>query len=297
MLCTTLEYHAFLTLPLWVLSAIFPYLLPLAIASLLLSVAVCVAAAAQAALPKNKTRRWSRPLTAMLFFLQPIVRGWARYQYRLALRPLPPAARQTLQSVTLRDSGQTLDQVQYWAEQRIDRLAFVAGLLRHLDRQGWPNRADIGWSDYDVEIYDTRWSKLQLTTVTRGTSRRQTTHPLPPAPTLVSQSQAQFLAALRPRIGPLGIRGLRQPWLWLLLLTPPAFCRVPSPRNSGTCKASWWSCSTSLPSDWKLSKVPQDPGPRARGLRRGPTGRVSVRRQGGRKARSRCGVPERSRQT
>ena len=63
MLCTTLEYHAFVTLPLWVLSAVFIYVLPLAIASLLLSVAVCAAAAAQAALPKNKIRRWSRPLT------------------------------------------------------------------------------------------------------------------------------------------------------------------------------------------------------------------------------------------
>ena len=38
-------------------------------------------------------------------------------------------------------------------------------MLRRLEHRGWPNSSDIGWSDYDVEIYDTRWSKLQLTTV------------------------------------------------------------------------------------------------------------------------------------
>ena len=41
MLPTTLEYHVLISLPLWVLSAAFPTLLPVAIASLLISVAFC----------------------------------------------------------------------------------------------------------------------------------------------------------------------------------------------------------------------------------------------------------------
>ena len=77
MLCTTLEYHILVSLPLWVLSATFHYLFPLAVTSLLISLGVCVAAAWQASLPRQKTRWWSRPLVAMLFHLQPIVRGWA----------------------------------------------------------------------------------------------------------------------------------------------------------------------------------------------------------------------------
>src|SRR5439155_2264164 len=89
MLFTTLEYHVLVTLPLWVLSVTFRHLLPLAIASLLISAAVSVAAGAQAALPKAKRRWWSRPLVAMMFFVQPIVRGWARYQGRLSLRGTP----------------------------------------------------------------------------------------------------------------------------------------------------------------------------------------------------------------
>ena len=147
------------TLPLWVLSVTFHPLLPMAITSLLISLGVCVAAGAQAALPRTKRRWWSRPLVAMLFFLQPIVRGWARYQGRLALRPTPLAAQQTLDSIALRDSKESLREVQYWAEQRLDRLALVADILRRLDQQGWPNKSDIGWSDYDVEVYDTRWSR------------------------------------------------------------------------------------------------------------------------------------------
>src|SRR5258708_39832214 len=32
-------------------------------------------------------------------------------------------------------------------------------------RHGWPNKSDIGWSEYDVEVYGSRWSHLQITTV------------------------------------------------------------------------------------------------------------------------------------
>src|SRR5436305_13142038 len=87
MFCTSLEYYAFVTLPLFVFSAPFRFLLPMPMASLAMSLAVCVAAAIQAELPPNRSRPWSRPLVGWLFFLQPIVRGWARYQARLELQP------------------------------------------------------------------------------------------------------------------------------------------------------------------------------------------------------------------
>ena len=165
MLCTNLEYHITVTLPLWILSVNFHRLLPLALTSLLTSIAVCVAAGAQADLPKGKRRWWSRPLVATLFFLQPIVRGLARYQGRLTLRRTPIAAQKTLDSEALRHGKRSLNEVQYWAEQRVERLDLVADLLQRLDLQGWPNKSDIGWSDYDVEVYGNRWSNLQLTTV------------------------------------------------------------------------------------------------------------------------------------
>src|SRR6185369_12479937 len=133
MLCTTLEYHLFVTLPLWVLSVVFFPLLPVAIVALLLPMVMCVAASVQAVLPKRKTMPWSRPLVALLFFLQPIVRGWARYRGRLAVRPLTLAAQESLDSVALRGSKQSLAEAQYWTPQRIDRLTFVASVLRRLE--------------------------------------------------------------------------------------------------------------------------------------------------------------------
>jgi len=76
MLCTSLEYHVLLTLPLMVLSVPFGWMLPLAVTSFAISIGVCTAAAFQADLPRGKRRVWSRPLVALLFFLQPIVREY-----------------------------------------------------------------------------------------------------------------------------------------------------------------------------------------------------------------------------
>jgi len=164
MLCTTLEYHVLVTLPLWVLSVTFHWLLPLAVTSLLVSVAVCVTAGAQATLPRENTRWWSRPLVALLFFLQPIARGWERYAGRLRLRPLTGPPRETLDSVALRDSEESLREARYWSTHRVDRARLVARIIEELNRNGWPNRSDIGWSEFDAEIYGNRWAYLQLTT-------------------------------------------------------------------------------------------------------------------------------------
>jgi hypothetical protein len=173
MLCTTLEYHLFVALPLCVLSVVVPQLLPVAIASLLIPVGLCVAAGAQAVLPRKKAAWWSRLLVALLFFLQPIVRGWARHRGRLALRHSPPAPQETLDSVALRHSGEALGVAQYWAPHRIDRLAWVGSLLKRLERKGWPSRSDMGWSEFDVEIYGSRWSHLQITTMTEDHPRQK----------------------------------------------------------------------------------------------------------------------------
>jgi cellulose synthase/poly-beta-1,6-N-acetylglucosamine synthase-like glycosyltransferase len=141
---SSLQYHVLATLPLLVLSAIFHWLLPLAIASLALSLGVCAAAGAQAELPRNKRRWWSRPLVALMFFLQPIARGWARYQGQLGLPSLPHANRETLDSISLRGGHFSLKETRYWGEQTVERIEFVKSVLECLDRAGWPNKSDIG---------------------------------------------------------------------------------------------------------------------------------------------------------
>ena len=221
MLCTTLEYHLFIVLPLLVLSAIFNHLAPVAIASLLIPICICAAASLQAVLPKNKTDWWSRPLVALLFFLQPIVRGWARYQGRLTLQPLTLAGQESLDSLALRHSKQSLDEVQYWAEQRFERLDFVTAILKRLDQKNWPHRTDIGWSAFDMEIYGSRWSHLQLTTVAEDhPNRRQ-----------MIRCRLRAVASLKAKVacvtllgGELLLIGLIsawRPWSWLILLSLP----------------------------------------------------------------------------
>ena len=265
MLCTSLEYHVFVTLPLWVLSVTFPYLLSLAVASSLVSVAVSVAAAAQASLPRQKIRWWSRPLVALLFLLQPIVRGWARYQQRLTLRAAPMTAQPTLESIARRDSPQPLAEAQYWAEQPVHRLAWVTEIVRRLDEQGWPSKTDIGWSEFDVEIYDTRWSKLQLTTATED-------HP-PGRQVLRCRLRGRWslrakvafwgLAALELVV--LGFVGRSRPWLWLLLLILPLSASFLH-REQRHLQSLIVLLLDRLAKDWKLAPVDlatEDPTPHA----------------------------------
>lgn len=223
MFFTTLEYHVLVTLPLLVLSVPFRQLLPVGIASALISIAICIAAGLQADLPRNKKRFWSRPLVALLFFLQPVVRGWARYQGRLSVRPTPPAAYESLESIQLKDQQVDTGRVEYWSDVWTDRLDFVRNILMRLEEQGWQFKTDTGWSEFDVEIFGNRWTNLQLTTVAEPhcgekqmfRCRLRTSWSLP--------AKVAFWSAFGFEMLIIGIVGNELPWLWLLLLIQPVF--------------------------------------------------------------------------
>ena len=172
MLMTSLEWHVLVTLPLMTLGVAgagvkFPLLLPLSIASLLASVGLCLVAGNQAEIPKTKCTFWSRPLVAWLFFVQPFVRGWARYSERLMLEQTPLSAHETLDTLDLkRRRDDRFEMAGYWADYPVDRMEFLGAILRELDKQGWQNKTDNGWSEFDVEIYGSRWCHLQLITAT-----------------------------------------------------------------------------------------------------------------------------------
>ncbi len=223
MLLTTLEYHLFITLPLWVLSVTFHALLPVAIASLIVSIGVCGVAGIQASLLKSKTRWWSRPLVALLYFLQPIVRGWERHQSRLALRLSPEAARETLDSVTMREGTGSLDETRYWSEKRIERVEFVATILHELDKRGWPNRSDIGWSEFDVEIYGNRWSNVQLITAAEDHPHGRQLIRCRLRATWSLQAKVAFWSLLGLEAIVVGSFGVWLKWIAMVLLTLPLF--------------------------------------------------------------------------
>jgi glycosyltransferase involved in cell wall biosynthesis len=221
MLLTTLEYHVLVTLPLWVLAISIRPLLPLAIAALLVSLGVCAAAGVQAQIPRGKARWWSRLLVATLFFLQPIVRGLARYRGRLTPQAAPLAPKENLDSIALLHSKRSLDEASYWAEQPVERVAVVAEILRRLEQQGWPVRSDIGWSEYDLEVYDTRWSKLQVTTVAEEHSRGRQCVRLRLRPRWSMRASLAFWTLCGLEAILLSWFATAHPWLWLMLLTLP----------------------------------------------------------------------------
>lgn len=252
---SSLEYHVLLTLPLLVLSPTFHLMYPLAVTSLGLSLGVCIAAGVQAELPKSKCRHWSRPVVALLFFLQPIVRGWARYQGKLGLQSAPQATKETLDSVALRGSRHSLGEVCYWGEQSVDRIGFVTTILERLDKQGWPNKSDIGWSDYDLEVLANRWVHLQLTTVAEDhpQGKRMIRCRLRTAWSL--QAKVAFWSAFGFELLVLGLVGKGLPWLWFLVASMPllAWFLVREARNLQSLMVVFLD---EVAKEWKLTKVP-----------------------------------------
>jgi glycosyltransferase involved in cell wall biosynthesis len=223
MFCTSLEYHALVNLPLLALSVPFRSLFPLALASIALSLSVCAVAGAQADLPPNKRRFWSRPMVALLFFLQPIVRGWARYQGRLDFGPTPKKAVESLASLSMQDRPEALDFAEYWCNATMDRIDFVRRILERLDRDGWEAKPDAGWSEFDVEILGSRWSHLQLVTVVEPHAqgkqmircRLRTAWSLAAKVALCSMLGFELVV--------IGFVWHTLPWIWFLVLTVPGF--------------------------------------------------------------------------
>jgi GT2 family glycosyltransferase len=254
MLFTTLGYHLLAPLPLWILTAMFHSLLPVAVCGTLAPVAVCAAAGLQAELPRNKVRWWSRPLVSLLFFLQPIVRGWARYRGRLFLRPAPLAEQQSLDSVALRGSGQALDEVDYWSEERRERLDWVADILRHLNQRGWPNRSDIGWCEYDTEVCGARWSSLQLTTVTEDHPAGKQLIRCRLRPRWSLQAKVAFWSLAGLELLMIGLLRQWSPWLFLILLSLP-LCVACFRREQRTLQSTIIILLNEIAAEWKLTRI------------------------------------------
>ncbi len=223
MMATSLEYHVLVTLPLLVLSVPFRDLLPLGIVSALVSIATCAVAGFQADLPRNKRRWWSHPLIALLFFLQPIYRGYARYKGRLILKQTPPAPTEALAALELKDKGEPLDTIEYWVETWADRVEFLQGILARLDEQGWQNKADAGWSEYDIEIYGSRWAYLQLTSVAEPHNAGRQLFRVRLKTKWSLLAKVAFFSALALELLVIGFVATELPWLWMLLLVQVVF--------------------------------------------------------------------------
>src|SRR6266487_775332 len=222
MFCTSLEYHVLVVLPLVALSTSIYVLLPIALASWALALGVCAVAAAQAELPKKKRPPWSRPLVALLFFLQPIVRGWARYHERLTVRSEPPVFKRPVASEHI-DDWEAFGRVAYWSEGGGDRYGFLNRILTKLQHEGWQHKTDTGWSAYDVEIFGSRWSRLRLTTATEELAQGHKVFRCQLSATWSLTARIAFWSTAGVELAIIGLVAPSHPWIWMLLLSLAAF--------------------------------------------------------------------------
>jgi glycosyltransferase involved in cell wall biosynthesis len=165
-LLTCLEWHILITFGGVLLTALWPALWPLPVLTFLASLLYAARAAHQVELPLAQRRLWSRPLVALLYLLQPIVRGWPRYASRMQISETPPTARAAVRErAALIGSVRTKMTAQYWNEEGIERFAFLQKLLEVLDQHKWQAHTDSGWDEFDVVIYGDRFSKVTVKTV------------------------------------------------------------------------------------------------------------------------------------
>jgi GT2 family glycosyltransferase len=222
LLVNSLEYHILISLPLLVLAIVFRPLLPTAIAAIFLPILVSGAAGRQANIPRNRLRFWSRPLVAMLFFLQPLVRGWARYQGSLRAPSSKLARRENLRTA-LHEEEPEFTLLEYWNERNLDRTQFLAFIIERLDAQGWQNKIDTGWARYDVQVSGSSWSQVQLLTAGEvlGHGKQLLRVRLTPRGTLFAK--AVFWSMLGAETAIIGFLGRGTWWPYLLLLSIPLF--------------------------------------------------------------------------
>lgn len=218
----SLEYHALVTLPLLALSLAFPLLLPLAVVSLALSLAVCALAGVQAPIPAAKRAFWSRLLVSGLFFLQPIVRGWARYRWRLTARSVRPTTFRRTGAGRPRWNWITRITLRYWSDGGVTRFDLLRQVFQLLDLEGWEWRKDSGWGEHDAEISGQRWSRVRLATASEeyGEGRRTLSCRLYPQWSLTARCGLGVLALLE--VTGLVVAVPRYPWAWGIVTALPA---------------------------------------------------------------------------
>jgi hypothetical protein len=92
-----------------------------------------------------------------------------------------------------------------------------------LEQRGWPVRTDAGWSEYDLELYGSRFANLHLTTVVEAHPRDRSLIRSRLTGRWSLTARVAFWSVLGVELVLIGALGPAQFWPWLLLLTVPAW--------------------------------------------------------------------------
>ena len=112
--------------------------------------------------------------------------------------------------------------MQYWANERLERVDYIAAIVRELQARGWPNRSDGGWSDFDVEVIGSRWSRLLLVTVAEDHPQNRQLVRCRLHAVWSFQAKVAFWGLLALELLIIGMVGFRSVSPWPILLTLPA---------------------------------------------------------------------------
>jgi GT2 family glycosyltransferase len=155
-----------------------PWLRVVPVMMLLGSIAVALSWMSSTHLDARHESLRARLLVAWLAFLQPLVRGWARWRARL----IPPATKPEV----IQASDDKPGRLVFWSEKGVGRDALLPNLLHALTDSGWRYTVDPGWRRWDVQIHGGHWWNVLVRTVTddHGRGKCLTRVSLVPQPTL-----------------------------------------------------------------------------------------------------------------
>ena len=193
-------------------------------------------------------------LTMLVFFLQPIVRGWARYQGSMRAPTSRMARRENLRSVLRQGGHQEFALLEYWNERAVERTEFLRLIIERLDQQGWQHKVDAGWNDYDLQVYGSAWSLVHLVTVEESLAQRKQLLRCRLRARWTLFAKAFFSVMLGAELSLIGFLGPHAWWPFLLLLSLPLFAWF-SARDQRDLKRIIAAFIDELASELKLRKI------------------------------------------
>ena len=158
----SLEYHILVLGGSLVLSLWNGAFLILTFLGALGSFAVCCQTAKAVYLPRQHRSWATRFLVAWLYFLQPVVRGYARYRAQWDL-PRRRDSSGSLRMPKFRAWGRWAEvRKQFWSENEGERLQLIAGLHQRLLGLRWPTALDDGYQDFDISAQVGVWGRIEF---------------------------------------------------------------------------------------------------------------------------------------
>lgn len=128
----------------------------------------------QADLPKGAPF-WCRPLVMYLHAVQPVIRSWHRWSYRIRHKCLPKCDEDISFQTQKRISNTVRDL--YWENGAgVGRENLLAELELEAESQGWHGDFKLDWAQWDLELLGDIWHSIRISTVTEelGWPRRYT---------------------------------------------------------------------------------------------------------------------------